>query len=282
MNSPFCPPLSATGLRRELSARNMGLADAQCRACTYEQTFGNIPSVIYAADETGHGNFLAASYRRICADSAWAQRLGKAYTASARVPRSSDRRRAELECANSSDALLMNIFCYPGLLRRPQICALLGVDPGLRPEFGARARIAMRRREIDRTELDMRLGNLMVEAKLTETGFGSATRERVLRYTAVEDVFDLDELPWNHANGRLHGYQLVRGALAAEAEGTRFLLLCDQRRTDLHEMWFRVLRAVRSYDLRSRMALLSWQELAATTPPAVQTFLAAKYGIAPR
>jgi len=282
MSSPSCPSLSAAGLRRELSARNMELAAAQGNACPYEQTFGSVPSVIYSAQETGHGNFLAASYRRICADAAWKQRLDKTYTASARVPRSNDRRRAELECANSSDALLMNIFCYPGVLRRTQLCTLLGIELGLRPEFGSRARIAMQCSEVDRTELDMRLGDLMVEAKLTETGFGSATRERVLRYTAVEHVFDLDELPWNQASGRLHGYQLVRGVLAAEAESARFLLVCDQRRLDLHEIWFRVLRAVRNYDLRSRMALLSWQELAATAPLSVQTFLAAKYGIVPR
>jgi len=39
------------------------------------------------------------------------------------------------------------------------------------------------------------------------------------------------------------------------------------------------LRAVRSCELRSRMALLSWQELAAVMPDVVQEFLGEKYGI---
>ena len=171
----------------------------------------------------------------------------------------------------------MNLFCYPGLLRRPEVCALLGVEPGLRPHFGARAGLPMRKDEVDRTELDMRLGDLLVEAKLTETGFGRASRERVLRYNGVADTFDLDALPWGAAG--LAGYQLVRGVLAAQHHHGRFLLLCDGRRADLRDTWLRVLGAVRSYDLRSRMGVLTWQELAAAAPPLVQRFLHQKYGI---
>jgi len=265
---------TANGLRREVNARNA----ARCAAFEHELTVGTVPSVIYHEDDAGsHGNFLAASYRRICADEAWRKRLGKSYTASARVPRAGDRWRGELECASSSDALLMNLFCYPRVLCRPQVCSLLGVETGLRPEFGVRARIAMLRGEVDRTELDMRVGLLMVEAKLTEGGFGTASRERLMRYVAVEDVFDIAELPW--AGDVVQGYQLIRGVIAAEAEGARFLVLCDRRRADMAEIWFRVLRAVRSCELRSRMALLSWQELAAVMPDVVQEFLGEKYGI---
>jgi len=265
---------TASGLRREVNARNA----ARGAAFEHELTFGAEPAVIYRENDAGaHGNFLAASYRRICADEGWRKRLKKSYTASARVPRAGDRRRGELECASSSDALLMNLFCYPRVLCRPQVCSLLGVEAGLKPEFGVRARIAMWRGEVDRTELDMRVGSLRVEAKLTEGGFGTASRERLMRYAAVEEVFDVEELPWS---GELvQGYQLIRGVLAAEAEGARFLVLCDGRRADMTEMWFRVLRAVRSYEIRSRMALLSWQELAATMPAVVQVFLAEKYGI---
>jgi hypothetical protein len=270
---------TAAALRRELSVRNLEIVLGSSGEVAHEQTFGAVPSVIYAEDgERGHGNFLAASYRRICADAKWNKRLRKSYTAGARVPRRQDRWRGELECANSSDALLMNVFCYPGLLRRSAVCSLLGVEPGLRPEFGVRAQLAMRNGEVDRTELDMRLGRLMVEAKLTEAGFGTASRERLMRYCGVEDVFEVDELVWT-AGGRLAGYQLVRGVLAAKAEDARFVLLCDGRRADLREMWFRVLRAVRSYDLRSRMALLSWQEVAAACPAVVRAFLADKYGV---
>src|ERR1700761_1829286 len=183
---------SAAGLRRELSARNL----ARAETLVHEATYGAVPSVVYAEDEAGgHGNFLAASYKRICADPQWRLRLKKSYTANARVPRAADRKRKELDCCASSDALLMNIFCYPQVTVRPQLCALLGVEAGLRPEFGVRAMLPMRRGEVDRTELDMKLGGLLFEAKLTETGFQTASLERVMRYERVAEIFDVDELP---------------------------------------------------------------------------------------
>lgn len=175
----------------------------------------------------------------------------------------------------------MNVFCYPGVLARPGVCALLGIAPGGRPQFGVRAGLPMAGGEVDRTELDMVLGDsecpLLVEAKLTEGGFGRASRERLLRYASVEDVFDPEMLPWGAAGVR--GYQVVRGVLAACQREGRFLLLFDGRRADLKELWFFVLRAVRLADVRSRMMLLSWQELAAALPPAVRDFLRFKYGI---
>ncbi len=266
--------LSASSLRRLLHAQQQDRRAAHI----FEQTYSRTPSVIYAEDENGaHGNFLPASYRRICADPLWSERLKKSYTSSVRLPRAHDRWRGELECANSSDALLMNIFCYPRLTSRREVVSLLGIDPGLRPKFGVRANLSMRRDEIDRTEIDMVLGPLLVEAKLTESGFTTGSRERALRYLALEEVFEFDELPWTCAG--LAGYQLVRSVLAAAQHGGRFLLLCDGRRGDLQETWFRVLRAVRTAELRSRMVLLSWQELTAALPPAVQIFLHEKYGI---
>jgi hypothetical protein len=268
---------SAAGLRRELSARNL----ARAEKLPHEATYGAVPSVVYAEEpDGGHGNFLAPAYKRICADPAWRLRLQKSYTASARVPRSKDRHRRELECCSSSDALLMNIFCTPRVLSRPTLCALLDVEVGLRPEFGVRARLAMRNGEIDRTELDMTLGSLLFEAKLTETGFQTASMERLLRYEGITEIFDIGELP--RGSKGIEGYQLIRGVLAAHAIGSRFVLLCDGRRADLQETWFRVLRAVVSFDLRSRMALLNWQEVAATLPPVMRKFLATKYGIVAR
>ena len=266
--------ISGNGLRRQIFAlqAQRGSLDSA------ELTFGRSPSVVYAADEAGcHGNFIAASYRRILADAGWRERLGKRYTAEAWLPRAADRRRGELECANSSDALLMNVFCYPGVLRRGGVCGLLGVEAGARPEFGVRAGLRMRRGEIDRTELDMCVGDLAVEAKLTESGFGTASRERATRYLGLEEVFDPEGLPWGPRG--LCGYQLVRGVLAAAESERRFLLLCDGRRSDLQEVWFQVLLAVRSSELRSRMGLLTWQELAAVLPGKLREFLREKYGI---
>lgn len=246
----------------------------------HEVTCGSVPSVVYAAADDGgsHGNFLDASYRRICADEGWRRRLEKAYTASRRVPRQHDRQRSELDCANSSDALLMNIFCYPGVTRRAGVCRLLGVDGGLRPCFGVRALVPMLGGRVDRTEIDMELGEYLVEAKLTETGFQQAPPRLVERYCDLREVFEVEALP-RTATGAYAEYQLVRGVLAAHARGQRFLVLCDGRRPALVESWFRVMQAVRSWELRDRLRLLTWQELSGELPRVVRAFLGEKYGI---
>ena len=264
---------SSAALRKELSSRNLMLAEN----VPHESTIGETPSILYQDVDGVHGNFLPPSYRRICADPDWRRRLSKHYTASSRVARSLDRVRRELDCSNSSDALLMNIFCYPGITRRKPVCQLLGVEAGQRPQFGVRTCTPCVGGLSDRTEIDMLLGHLLVEAKLTEGNFQSARRALIQRYVALEEVFDVDELPGSKDVYR--HYQLIRGVLAAHHSTRSFLVLCDARRADLAEDWFRVVRAVRSCELRSRMAILTWQELATTLPPKLQNFLAAKYGI---
>ena len=73
--------------------------------------------------------------------------------------------------------------------------------------------------------------------------------------------------------------QLIRGALAAHAGGTSFAVVCDQRRQDLIEACFEVMAAVTNSELRCRMSVITWQELAQTLPRKVRAFLAEKYGI---
>jgi hypothetical protein len=267
-------PVSPTALRRELSHRNA----VRAANLDAEMTYGAIPSVIYCEDEAGaHGNFLPASYQRILKQADWRWRLAKVYTGSRFVPRSGDRTRRELECANSSDALLMNIFCYPGMLRRLALCSLLGLAPGIRPSFGFRARIPLKGGAQDRTEIDLKLGNLLVEAKLTEGNFQTARADLVHRYRDLETVFDLTRLPMTQDKYR--SSQLIRGALAAHAHGSSFAVFCDQRRQDLIDGCFEVFSAIVSAELRCRLSVVTWQEIAAAMPRTVKAFLAEKYGI---
>ena len=58
-----------------------------------------------------------------------------------------------------------------------------------------------------------------------------------------------------------------------------FAVFCDQRRQDLIEDCFEVMSAVVSAELRCRMSVVTWQELASAMPQTVRTFLAEKYGI---
>jgi hypothetical protein len=69
--------------------------------------------------------------------------------------------------------------------------------------------------------------------------------------------------------------------LAAQARGGGFVVICDGRRPDLAERWFEVMRAVRDAALRTRLGLVTWQEIAALLPARVQRFLEEKYGIEP-
>jgi hypothetical protein len=264
----------STALRHEISHRNA----ARAAAWPAEMSYSPVPSIVYAENDSGgHGNFLAPAYKRILQNPDWEARLAKVYTGSRFLPRKADRTRRELECANSSDALLMNIFCYPGVPRRPAFCSLLGVEPGLRPSFGFRPAIPLRTGAQDRSELDLKFGNLLIESKLTEGDFQTARRDLVDRYRDLETVFEVGRLPVT--NDKYRSCQVIRGALAAHVHQASFLVFCDQRRPDLIEDCFRIMGAVVSSDLRCRISVVTWQELAGTLPPKVQTFLAEKYGI---
>jgi Restriction Endonuclease associating with ARP len=76
-------------------------------------------------------------------------------------------------------------------------------------------------------------------------------------------------------------YQLIRSVLAAYAQNASFCVMHDARRPDLREAWFEVMAAVKSADLRVRLKVLTWQELAAVLPGDLQDFLDRKYGIVP-
>jgi hypothetical protein len=265
---------SPSALRFELSHRNA----ARATAFLAEMSYSAVPSIVYAETDAGeHGNFLPAAYKRILQQPAWKARLAKVYTGSRFFPRKADRTRGELECANSSDALLMNIFCYPGILRRQAVCSLLGIPAGTHAEFGVRPGIPLKSGGQDRSEMDLKLGDLFIEAKLTEGDFQTARCDLVHRYRDLDSVFEIDRLPMQKEKYR--SCQLIRGALAAHASRASFAVVCDQRRQDLIDDCFEVMSAVASAELRCRMSVVTWQELAQTLPRKVRAFLAEKYGI---
>jgi hypothetical protein len=271
--------VGSLGLRAELCT--LALCYAASNASLFETTDGGIPSIVFGLDELGrHGNFHPASFQGIQANPRWARRLDKVHTSSKRQSFRSNWRWRELDCANSSDALLMNIFCFPGVMSGRDTRRLLGVADGCNPQFGVKPRVPLLKGKRDGTEIDMEVGDLLIEAKLTESGFQQAHPRLIERYRDFEDVFDRSVLPIG--NGKYLGYQLIRDVLAAYATGKSFCVLLDARRADLAENWFSVMRAVRYCELRSRLKLLTWQELASTLPADLQRFLDEKYGIRPR
>jgi hypothetical protein len=305
--------LSASQLRLELSARNRLYA----RDRSHAESYGASPVIVYAPEEGRHGNFLDAAYRAIAVRPEWMRRFDKVHAQAARSLPKTERRWRELDSSMSSDALLMNVFCTPGVMESPTVQRTLGVDSDQVPVFGWRARVPLKNGRFDRTEVDMQWGSLIVEAKLTESDFQACKSAVVETYRDFDEVFDRDLLPlaeipierrkqaaeypeeysqeetivpadqWQpilyepkRANTRGYAsYQLLRNVLAAFAEGSSFCVIHDARRSDLREAWFQVMAAVRSAEIRTRLKVLTWQELAASLPRDLQRFLDLKYGI---
>jgi Restriction Endonuclease associating with ARP len=317
----------ASQLRHELGLRNRLYA----RGRAHVESYGDPPVIVYAPENGRHGNFFDPAYAAILARPEWARRFDKVHTHGLRaLPRLADDpgyRWRELDSSMSSDALLMNIFCTPGVLNSAALRAILGIENGAEPIFGWKARVPLAGGRFDRTEVDMRLGSLLVEAKLTESDFQTRECSLVESYRDFASVFDTTQLqrvtlppkrrrapaefpeaysqegeseiipesdralcvapiPPAAAIDASTGepayasYQLIRNVLAAHAGGCAFCVLHDERRPDLREEWFQVMAAVRGADLRTRLKVLTWQELAAFLPEALQQFLAVKYGIA--
>ncbi len=314
----------ASQLRWELAQRNHIYA----RGREHVESYGSAPVIVYEPDGGRHGNFFDTAYAAILARPEWLRRFDKVHAQAARSlpkPQSDTARRwRELDSSMSSDALLMNIFCTPGVVESPAIRNMLGVEDGADLIFGWKARVPLAnsrpdRIKVDRTEVDLRLGSLLVEAKLTEGDFQSRSATIVESYRDFDEVFDRDRLPrteiattrWVRASEfpentsqeleslvvdpalysavdtsfrprgeeGYAGYQLIRNVLAAHAAGASFCVLHDERRPDLREEWFEVMAAVKSAELRTRLKVLTWQELAALLPDALQEFLDRKYGI---
>jgi hypothetical protein len=265
-----------TQLRRELSERNQQYATKQ--GLPHCLSYGGMPVVCYEPAGALHGNFHPAAYDAIVHNPDWLKRLSKAHTSKrTALPRNERGFWGELDSSNSSDALLMNIFCYPGVLESSSVRHLLGIETAHVPVFGWKARVPLEQGKFDRTEVDMLLGNLLIEAKLTEADFQANNKEVLRRYRDFKRVFSLSELP--QTREAYSGYQLIRNVMAAHANNYCFCVLLDRRRPDLIEVWYAVMRAVKLHELRLRLKVLTYQELSRVLPAELQGFLEEKYGI---
>ncbi len=267
----------ASQLRHELSLRNR--AFALQRRLSHVESLGGMGITVYQPHPTRlrHGNFFDESYAAMLAIPEWRKRLEKVHTsAKSALPRSG-RGWKELDSSMSSDALLMNIFCCPYVADDPRVVGLLGIEAAGLPQFGWRARVPLANGLADRTEVDMKLSNMLFEAKLTESDFQTCTPAVVRGYRDFEEVFDAADLP--HDGTKLLSYQLIRNVLAAYASDCGFCVLLDTRRPDLVEDWYAILRCIRPVDLRVRCKILTWQELTAVLPEPLREFLDQKYGV---
>jgi hypothetical protein len=268
-----------SALREELIARNSSYASLNL--LPHVTSYGELPVVVYQQSECGrhHGNFIAPSYRAILRRPEWRKRLQKVHSQGRRSLPARDGSWRELDSSLSSDALLMNIFCYPGMTRRREACRILGLEPGSVPEFGFMPRIPLLSEATERTEIDMKLGNKIFEAKLTEGDFQIQRGELVEGYRDLRNIFECRQLP--RVGRKYVSYQLIRNVLAAHALDLDFCTLLDARRPDLLEDWYRIVRCIRPATLRAKCKVLTWQELTPSLPAVLQKFVSMKYGIVP-
>ena len=181
-------------LRAELAERNR----LHARAHSHVESYGSDPVIVYAPDEGRHGNFHPPAFEAILADGSWLRRFDKIHTHGKSLPRpliDPQRKWRELDSSMSSDALLMNIFCTPGVADSSPLQRMLGISEETKPEFGWKARVPLRNGRVDRTEVDIRLGDLLVEAKLTESDFQCREATIVEAYRDFDEVFERELLP---------------------------------------------------------------------------------------
>lgn len=223
-----------------------------------------------------HGNFFDPAWTAIRANPEWATRISKPHSQKRALPPQHQATAREMDSSNSSDALLMNCFCPLGA---SSIGAqVLGASPTTAvPVFGWKARVALADGTTDETEVDMLLGDTLVEAKLTEATFTEREKAHVLRYSAIGRVFSLDDLPGSPSH--FASYQLIRNVLAAEQHGLRLRVLIDWRRPDLLQEWWAVHTAITSADLRRRCGVVFWQQIARALPGPQAAYLEARYGL---
>ena len=198
----------------------------------------------------------------------------------------------------------------------PEVRRMLGVDvqempvsqkperemPELEmPEFGWKARVPLSNGRLDRTEVDMRWGGLLVEAKLTESDFQNCHSMVIEPYRDLDAVFERELLPkvpipigrakasaefpedysqeeiivaadeWQPQNSEIQrefisgyaSYQLIRNVLAAYAQNASFCVIHDARRPDL-----RCDRLHRPFDRRALAGCLRPVSAAADGYPA--------------
>jgi hypothetical protein len=270
----------AGALRYDLAVRAQEYAAAH--GLPHSLSYGEPPIPCFVPYEDGlrHGNFIGGSYKAILRNPAWKRRLAKVHTQGRRsLPPTARGRWMELDSCTSSDALLMNIFCHPTLQRNRGMARLLGVQPNIDAAFGYKARVPLVNGRFDRTEVDLRLGDVLIEAKFTESNFQSSRKVVLHTYRDFPEVFDSSQLPQSATH--YFSYQLLRNVLAAYALECSFCVLIDTRRPDLRDAWYEVMKCVIPVHLRTRLRIATWQEVAQAASPRLQDFLAAKYGIGP-
>jgi hypothetical protein len=182
----------------------------------------------------------------------------------------------EMQSSNSSDALLMNIFCHPGAQRWKGLKNLIE-DP-LKPiNFGFRCHVRINGGKNDSTEIDMEIPGIFCEAKLTETDFTQKPAKIVENYDNLQRVFHVGALP--RLGNNYDNYQVIRNLLASIEHNRKHILFCDERRPDLVRRYMTTVLCLRNVEHRNKCRVIFWQELISACGSSLRDWIEEKYGM---
>lgn len=212
-------------------------------------------------------NFEPASFKQIQQNPDWWKRAQK--------PHPNVTNTLEMQSSNSSDALLMSIFCHPQVLDWKGIRQLLNVSAAV-PKFGIKALVAKGNNRGDETEIDMGIGDLFVESKLTEKDFTQKEASVVEEYVDLDKQFHKKYL--RRERGNFDNYQIIGNLLAATQHNKRHILLCDERRPDLVQRYMETVYCARDIHTRNKCRVVFWQQIGKACGASLSQFLEEKYG----
>jgi len=230
-------------------------------------------AIIFCGKNALKNNFHPESYKQIIKNKNWSKRLEKphSYFNGSKIK--------ELQSSTSSDALLMNIFCHPKILKWKGVYNLLSINEveDKKIEFGFDPKLEKKNER--KTEIDMKIQNTIFEAKLTEYNFTTKNESELLKkYLYIEDYFNLKVLL--KSNETVMNYQLLRNFLAAIKNKSNFVLLVDSRRPDLIREFFHTYSSLKlQYQDTKKFRFITWQDIYRVIGKELQLFLKQKYGI---
>jgi len=211
-------------------------------------------------------NFNESSYANIIKNPKWKARLEKTHS------HYQDKTR-EMQSSNSSDALLMNIFCHPKFINWKGPANLLRIDVAEEFVFGWNP--TFDNEKAHKTEIDLKIGNRIFESKLTEESFSEKERSHVVKYPHFNDIFSEELLL--AADGQINHYQLIRNIITAYKYDFSFTILLDESRIDLIYEIFTVIKSVKIETVRNRINFVTWQEIIKCCGTELSGYIKEKY-----
>ncbi|MBA7562127.1 hypothetical protein ES708_03776 [subsurface metagenome] len=217
-------------------------------------------------------NFHRRSYENIEGNKNWQERLDK--------PHSQLKGYKEMQSSNSSDALLMNIFCHPDINKWKGIAKLFDLSNIKEVTFGHNPKLLKNGKPESKphqTEIDLVINDKIIcEAKLTESDFTNKNKKSVEAYDRFEGVFNKHYLTQTHEE--YSNYQLIRNILSL-VHYSAFFLICDARRPDLVKNFYETIRCINDISLRAKCNIIFWQDIAKSVGKDLRDYLKISYNL---